>query len=63
MYGVDIVSHRDVGYSLFKDKDHFKGYFIEAEILSTDKPELLVLRGGVDIISVSVLLHQWSLKD
>jgi hypothetical protein len=63
MYGVDIVSHRDVGYSLFKDKDHFKGRFIEADILSTDKSELLALRGGVDIISVSAVLHQWSLKD
>jgi hypothetical protein len=51
MYGVDIVSHWDVGYSLFKDKDkvHFKGHFIEADILSTDKLELLALR-SVDII-------------
>jgi hypothetical protein len=38
MYGVDIVSHWDVGYSLFKDKDHFKGHFIEADILSTASP-------------------------
>jgi hypothetical protein len=52
-----------MGYSLFKDKDHLKGHFIKVDILSTDKPELLALRGGVDIISVSAVLHQWSFKD
>jgi SAM-dependent methyltransferase len=60
LYGVDIVSYRDVSYDLFRDRDHFKGHFIEADFLSTTSPELMALKGKVDIIVVSQLLHQWT---
>ncbi|KAL9121468.1 MAG: hypothetical protein Q9187_001970 [Circinaria calcarea] len=60
LYGVDIVSHWDVGYALFNDKDRFAARFIEADILSSDHPALLALRGRVDIISVSAVMHQWA---
>lgn len=60
LYGVDIVNHFDVGYNLFRDRDRFKGKFIEADLLSTTSPDLLVLKGQVDIILVSQVLHQWN---
>lgn len=60
LYGVDIVSHWDVGYELFRDREHFKGHFIEADILSTTSPALDLLKAQVDIIVVSQLLHQWT---
>lgn len=59
LYGVDIVNHFDVGYDLFRDREYFKGHFIEADILSTTSPELMTLKGRVDIIVVSQVLHQW----
>ncbi|XXG97655.1 hypothetical protein Hte_003962 [Hypoxylon texense] len=45
LYGVDIVNHFDVGYDLFRDRERFKGHFIEADILSTTPPELMGLKG------------------
>ncbi|KAI1303859.1 hypothetical protein F5Y03DRAFT_359277 [Xylaria venustula] len=59
LYGVDIVNHFDVSYEFFRDRDHFKGHFIEADILSTTSPDLAALKGQVNIILVSQLLHQW----
>jgi hypothetical protein len=34
LYGVDIVSHWDVGYALYRDRGRFAAHFIEADILS-----------------------------
>ncbi|KAI0157123.1 hypothetical protein GGR52DRAFT_190880 [Hypoxylon sp. FL1284] len=59
LYGIDIVSHFDVGYDFFRDRDRFGGHFIEADILSTSSPELVALKGGVDVVVVSQVLHQW----
>ncbi|OTB02916.1 hypothetical protein M426DRAFT_322162 [Hypoxylon sp. CI-4A] len=59
LYGVDIVSHFDIGYDLFRDRDHFRGHFIEADFLSTTSPELITLKERVDIIVISQVLHQW----
>ncbi|KAI6082970.1 hypothetical protein F4821DRAFT_203361 [Hypoxylon rubiginosum] len=59
MFGIDIVNLFDVGYNLFRDREHFRGHFIEADILSTTSPELAPLRGHVDIVVVSQVLHQW----
>jgi hypothetical protein len=56
---VDIVSHWDVGYALFQDQDRFEAHFIEADILSSENQSLMKLRGNVDIISISAVLHQW----
>lgn len=61
MYGVDIVSHWDVGYSLFHDRDRFRAHFIESDFLSIDNPELTALHGCMDVISISAVLHQWTL--
>lgn len=59
MYGVDIVSHWDVGFDFFNDKDHFKGKFIEADIMSDGNPDLEELKGDIDVICISAVLHQW----
>lgn len=58
MYGVDIVSHWDLGFELFRDQSKFKANFIEADILSKD-PQLEELKAKIDIISISAVLHQW----
>ncbi|EPE28840.1 S-adenosyl-L-methionine-dependent methyltransferase [Glarea lozoyensis ATCC 20868] len=58
LYGVDIVSHWDVGYEMFRDHDRFRATFIEADILS-DAPALMLLKGKIDILSVTQVLHQW----
>lgn len=58
IYGIDIVSHWEVGFNLFRDKGRFDAHFIEADMLS-DKPEIKSLFGRADIISISAVLHQW----
>ena len=63
LYGVDIVSHWDVGYELFRDRGCFTAHFIEADIMSSDNAALLALKGRVDIINVSAVLHQWAWDD
>jgi SAM-dependent methyltransferase len=58
LYGVDIVSHWDVGYEMFRDRSHFGATFIEADILS-EEMALTSLKGKVDILCVTQVLHQW----
>lgn len=61
LWGVDIVSHFDVGYELFKDRELWKGHFVEADFLAAaTSPPLAPLRGNVDIIVISQVLHQWN---
>ncbi|TGJ81908.1 hypothetical protein E0Z10_g6843 [Xylaria hypoxylon] len=59
LYGVDIVNHFDISYEFFRDRDRFKGQFIQSDILSTLSPGLIALQGKVDIVLVSQVLHQW----
>ncbi|KAI9719485.1 MAG: hypothetical protein M1828_006192 [Chrysothrix sp. TS-e1954] len=59
MYGVDIISHWDVGYELFKDRDRFSAKFIEADILADDA-SLMALSNTVDIVTIQQVLHLWS---
>jgi hypothetical protein len=60
LYGVDSVNHFDVGYEFFRDRDQFRGHFIEADFLSSPSSrELVALKGRMDVIHVSQLLHQW----
>ncbi|KAF2965109.1 hypothetical protein GQX73_g8447 [Xylaria multiplex] len=59
LYGVDIVNHFDISYEFFCDPDRFKGHFIQADILSTTSSELGALKGQVDVVLVSQVLHQW----
>lgn len=60
MYGIDIISHWDVGFNLYRDKDRFKAHFIEANMLCVDEnPALRELKGTADIVSVSAIFHQW----
>jgi len=60
MYGVDIVSHWDVGFAMYRDEGRFKAEFIKADIM---KPEanlhLAALMGRIDVISISAVMHQW----
>lgn len=60
MYGVDIVSHWDLGYELYRDRDRFNAKIIISDILFEDNPELEALKGKVDVISVSAVMHQWT---
>ena len=61
LYGVDIVSHWDVGYSFFRDRDHFKAHFYESDILVPNSA-LQELRGKIDIVVINLVLHQWDLE-
>jgi hypothetical protein len=58
LYGADIANHWDVGYEMFRDRDHFEGHFIEADILSPS-PALELLEDKIDIVAISQVLHQW----
>ena len=60
MYGVDIVSHWDVGFAMYHDQGRFEAHFIEADMLSKDNAALNQLLGRADVVSVSALLHQWA---
>ena len=62
LYALDVVSHWDVGYELFRDRDRFSAGFIEADILFPNA-ELQALTGKIDIISITHVLHQWDWAD
>jgi SAM-dependent methyltransferase len=57
LYSVDIVSHWEVGYDLFRDTDKFSAKFMETDIMNPND-DLKVLTGKIDIISVTHVLHQ-----
>ncbi|CAF9936426.1 hypothetical protein IMSHALPRED_010746 [Imshaugia aleurites] len=58
LYAVDVVSHWDVGYEMYRDRDRFSAHFIEADILYPTA-ELRALMGTVDVLSITHVLHQW----
>ena len=58
LYAMDIVNHWDLGYELFRDRDRFSAHFLEADILFPNA-ELMALRGKVDILYITHVLHQW----
>ncbi|KAI9665928.1 MAG: hypothetical protein M1821_003863 [Bathelium mastoideum] len=60
MHGVDIVSHWDVGFAMYRDQGRFKAHFIETDMFSRDNATLNQLLGRADVISISALLHQWA---
>jgi len=62
LYGVDIVSHWDVGFAMFRDRDTFSAHFIEADFMSSN-PTLQKLEGTADVIFISQVLHQWNWSD
>jgi len=59
LYALDIVSHWDVGYSFFRDRDRFEAHFLEADIMHPNA-DLSKLDGQVDIISIVHVLHPWN---
>lgn len=59
LVAVDVASHWEVGYELFRDRGRFEAEFIEADILGDD-PRVLALRGKMDIVWASQVLHQRS---
>lgn len=62
--GVDIVSQWDVGYRLFCDKDTFQSKYVEADLLDLSTiGALQELKGEVDVIEVSGVMHQWEWID
>ncbi|ESZ99047.1 hypothetical protein SBOR_0581 [Sclerotinia borealis F-4128] len=66
LYGIDIVSHWDVGFSLFNDRSHFGAHFIAASITTPPESQpspLLQLLGSFSILSISAVLHQWNYVD
>lgn len=58
LYAVDVGSHWDVGYDMYRDRDRFSAHFIEADILYPNV-ELRALMGTVDVVSITHVLHQW----
>jgi len=63
MVGVDIVSHWDVGFEMYRDQETFKAKFAEADILNCDGvAELDALKREVDVVNVSAVLHRWDWK-
>ncbi|CAI7624829.1 unnamed protein product [Penicillium glandicola] len=63
LYGIDIVSHWNVGYAMYRDRGRFDAHFIQADILSSgENPALQKLKDGIDIISISAVMHQWNWK-
>ena len=62
LIGVDIVSHWDVGYFFFRDQDRFSGRFIEADLLRADESPLAAMQGSVNVVSISLVLHQWNFE-
>ncbi|CAD6578634.1 MAG: hypothetical protein ASARMPRED_008788 [Alectoria sarmentosa] len=58
LYAVDIVSHWDIGYDMFRDRDTFSATFMEADILHPNEA-LLALKGRIDVINITHVLHQW----
>ena len=58
LYGVDIVNHWDLGYEFFKDRDRFSATYLEADVMSPNSG-LTALRGKIDIINITHVLHQW----
>ncbi|KAL9619571.1 MAG: hypothetical protein Q9160_005847 [Pyrenula sp. 1 TL-2023] len=77
MIGLDIVSHWDLGFDLFRDTGRFKAQFVEADLLSlvpqtgdrkdddednANTKAFNLLHGQMDVISISAVLHQWALE-
>ena len=56
LHAVDIVSHWDVGYERYRDRDWFPTHSVEADILLPNT-ELREISGKVDITHI---LHQWA---
>ena len=63
LYAVDVVSHWDLGFEMYRDRDRFSStHFIEADIMFPTA-ELNALKGTVDVISITHVLHQWDWAD
>ena len=62
LYGVDIVSHWDVGYDMFRDRGRFAAHFIEGDILHPNEA-LQELHSSMDVISITHVFHQWGWDD
>lgn len=43
---------------MFRDRDTFSATFVEADILHPNE-ELLAMKGGMDVINITHVLHQW----
>lgn len=64
LIGIDIVSQWHVGYELFCDRDTFQGKYVEADLLDLSTiGSLQNLKGEVDVIQVSGVMHQWEWHD
>ncbi|KAI0973614.1 hypothetical protein F4678DRAFT_425349 [Xylaria arbuscula] len=48
LIGVDIDNHFDLGYEFFRDRDRFRGAFIQTDFLSSSSAELVALRGEIE---------------
>ena len=62
LYAVDVVSHWDVGYDMYRDRDRFAAHFVEADLLHPNA-ELRALLGSMDVVSITHVLHQWDWGD
>jgi len=60
---LDLVSHWDVGYDLFRDKGRFSVEYAQADILDKNNSTVSRWAGSIDIISINHVLHQWVWDD
>jgi hypothetical protein len=58
LYGIDLVNHWDLGFSLFQDREKFHVRFIGGDILQPNA-ETNALKGKIDVIGATHLLHNW----
>lgn len=62
LYAVDIVDHWNLGFEMFGDRDRLSAQYIESNILDPS-PELQELRGSINVVSITHVLHQWGWGD
>jgi hypothetical protein len=61
MYALDVISHWEIGYEMYRDKSTFKAQFIEGDFLKAqDVPQLKPLEGKVDVFITCAILHLWT---
>ena len=62
IYAVDIVDHWNLGFEMFRDRDRLSAQYIESNILNPS-PRLQELRGSINVVSITHVLHQWGWDD
>lgn len=60
IWGVDLENFWDLGYDMFRDREKFQAHFIQANLFDTKELKPKLPSGGVDILFICHVLHQFS---